>query len=206
MCFRLILLYHKSSISQGGYTLERSLVHYFDESVGPFRSITDLDDDEAQKILDSVRANKPNTLCASRDPEYLRKRRNCERIVREDFVKRGGLVARTSPYYLVLEPSPWLSTWFEHPAFVKIPVSAFDLRYVSFTYGDSMPTFSPRCADGKEYRGRTYDYDGIEKMIAKYGLPQEYNDDGRFGSERYIEAHVWEDSVIIRFLKENGYR
>ena len=39
-------------------------------------------------------------------------------------------------------------------------------------------------------------------MIEKYGLPQAWNDDGRYGPERYIEAHIWSDDVIGRYLTE----
>ena len=107
-----------------------------------------------------------------------------------------------SPHYIVLEFSPWLSTWYEQSEFIKIPVEEFDLRKVSFTYGDSMPTFSDRVNDGKEYRKKVYTYDEILTIIDKYGLPQEWNDDGRFGPERYIEAHVWTDEPITRYISE----
>lgn len=75
------------------------------------------------------------------------------------------------------------------------------LRTVSFTYGDSHPTFSPwpRDDDWKEYRRQLYTYDEIPEVIDKYGLPQDWNDDGKFGPERYIEAHIWGDEVIDRY-------
>lgn len=41
----------------------------------------------------------------------------------------------------------------------------------------------------------------ILEVINKYGLPQAWNDDGRFGPERYIEVHVWSDEVISRYKK-----
>lgn len=72
----------------------------------------------------------------------------------------------------------------------------FDIRTLSFTYGDSMPTFSDRCADGKEYRKKVYFYDEIIKLIDKYGLPQDWNDDGKFGPERYIEVQVRSNRTI----------
>lgn len=62
-----------------------------------------------------------------------------------------------------------------------------------------MPTFSPAITDGKEYRKQLYTYDEILKIIDKYGLPQDWNDDGRYGPERYIEAHVWSDETIDKY-------
>lgn len=73
--------------------------------------------------------------------------------------------------------------------FLKIPISEFDLSTVSFTYGDSHPTFSPRVNDGLEYRKRLYNYEGILEMTAKYGLPQE----NEYGNVKYIEAQIWSD-------------
>jgi hypothetical protein len=56
--------------------------------------------------------------------------------------------------------------------------------------------------DGKEYRRKLYTYDEILKIIEKYGLPQDWNDDGTFGPERYIEAHVWSDDPIEKYINE----
>ncbi|MNP67184.1 hypothetical protein D3C76_1629840 [compost metagenome] len=100
---------------------------------------------------------------------------------------------------MVVEQSPWLSTWFENSAFIKIPVEEFEIETISFTYGDSMPTFSPAINDGKEYRKKLYTYDEILNIILKYGMPQDWNDDGKYGPERYIEAHVWSDKTINKY-------
>jgi len=42
-------------------------------------------------------------------------------------------------------------------------------------------------------------YDDILKIIEKYGLPQDWNADGRCGPERYVEVHVWSDETINRY-------
>ena len=106
---------------------------------------------------------------------------------------------RRSPHYMVVEHSLWLSTWYENCAYIRIPIEEFDLRTVSFTYGDSHPVFSPRPnkMDGKEYRKKLYTYDEILMLIEKYGLPQHWNNEGIYGPERYIEAHIWSDETTI---------
>lgn len=58
------------------------------------------------------------------------------------------------------------------------------------------PTFSPRVNDNKEYRKKIYTYEEIIEIIKKYGLPQNWNRDGLYGPERYIEVQVWEDEPI----------
>ena len=122
-----------------------------------------------------------------------------ENILRNEFRKKGGLIFRQVPYYMGVEHSPWLSTWYEHSSYIKIPIEDFDLRTISFTYGDSHPTFSDRVNDGKEYRKKLYTYDEILEVIEKYGLPQDWNDDGKYEPERYIEAHIWSDDVIDKY-------
>ena len=177
------------------------LYHYFDKRTGPFRSLTALSEKEARNVMETVRRERPNSQCAKRDENYVERRRNCEAILRVEFAKKGGVMEIPSPHYMVVEHSPWLSTWYEQTDFLKIPIDAFDKRTLSFTYGDSMPTFSPKVNDGKEYRHRLYTYDEILGIIEKYGLPQDWNDDGKFGPERYIEVHVWSDACVSGFRK-----
>ncbi|MNE03192.1 hypothetical protein D3C80_956870 [compost metagenome] len=62
-----------------------------------------------------------------------------------------------------------------------------------------MPTFSPNINDGKEYRHKLYTYDEILIIIEKYGLSQNWNNDGKCGPERYIEAHIWSDKTINKY-------
>lgn len=121
-------------------------------------------------ILKDIASKKPNTQCAKRATGYMELRHHYEDILRCEFMKKGGNIQRQSPHYMVVEHSPWLASWFEHSTFIKINIDKFDKSTISFTYGDSHPTFSPKVNDGK------------------------------YGPERYIEAHVWGDSVIKRYM------
>ena len=174
------------------------LYHYYDRRTGPFRSLTSIPWEEAKRVLEKIRQERPDSFCAQRDGEYITRRLNCEARLRKEFLAIGGVTDIDSPHYMVLGESRWLSTWYEQSDCIKIPVEKFDISKISFTYGDSMPTFNFK--DGKEYREKVYDYEGILKVIEKYGLPQEWNDDGRYGPERYVEAHVWTDDVIKDYL------
>ncbi|MBR6664582.1 MAG: hypothetical protein IKL22_02565 [Lachnospiraceae bacterium] len=53
--------------------------------------------------------------------------------------------------------------------------------------------------DWKEYRRKLYTYKEILEIIKKYDLPQKWNDDGKFGPERYVEAHIWSDKTIGKY-------
>ena len=39
----------------------------------------------------------------------------------------------------------------------------------------------------------------ILQIIDKYGYPQEWNSEGKYGPERYIEAHIWSDEIIEKY-------
>lgn len=176
------------------------LYHYFDKTIGPFKNLSDLSVEEANRVLQEIAITKPKVQCARRNADYMQARIYYENILRNEFKKKGGLISRQVPHYMVVEHSPWLSTWYENSAYIKIPIEEFDTRTISFTYGDSHPTFSDRINDGKEYRKKLYTYDEILEVIEKYGLPQDWNDDGKYGPERYIEAHIWSDDVIGKYL------
>ena len=175
------------------------LYHYYDKRSGPFKSLTALPAEQRNLILEKIKSERPESMCAKRDLEYIEKRIRCEAILKKEFIAKGGIVEIDSPHYMVVEHSPWLSTWYEEGDFLKIPIEEFDVRKISFTYGDSMPTFSPLVNDGKEYRKQVYTYEEILQIINKYGLPQDWNDDGAHGPERYIEAHIWTDEPVLSY-------
>ena len=175
------------------------IYHYYDRTIGPFKNLSDVSPEEAQQILLEMRDSRPYSQPAQRDIQYMNRRRNYEKKAYEMFVEKGGKPTRTSPHYMVVEYCKWLKEWYQNSEFIKIPVEEFEIMTISFTYGDSMPTFSPTINDGKEYRKKLYTYDEIIGIIEKYGLPQDWNDDGKYGPERYIEAHVWSDETINKY-------
>lgn len=176
------------------------LYHYFDRRSGPFRSLTALPEDEAATLFRRMREERSASFGAQRSDDYLSKRRKCEEIVRNEFIKKGGRPQKMSPHYLTVEHCPWLSSWYEQSDFIRISMEDIDPSIISFTYGDSMPTFSPLVTDGKEYRRKVYTYEEILEVIKKYGLPQEWNANGEYGPERYIEAHLWSDEPVMKYL------
>lgn len=180
------------------------LYHFFEKSTGPFRNLSDLSVEDAWDVVNKIRVERPGSQCAQRHDKYVEYRRNCENILRNEFVKKGGKMDRNVPHYMVVEFSPWLSTWYEDCDYIRIPIEEFDLSTLSFTYGDSMPTFSPTVQDGKEYRHKLYTYEEILKVIEKYGLPQDWNDDGKYGPERYIEVHIWSDETVKKYVNNKG--
>lgn len=172
------------------------LYHYFDRKTGPLKNLSDLSIEEAENVLRKIKEEKPNSFGAKRQDDYMERRIYFEAILREEFLKKGGLIERKVPHYFVVGKCAFLESWYEDSDYIEIPIEQLDLRTVSFTYGDSHPTFSDKINDGKEYRKKLYTYKEILTIIDKYGYPQEWNSDGAHGPERYIEAHVWSDRGI----------
>ena len=177
------------------------LYHYFEREIGAFRNLSDLPVNVAEDILEKIKKDRPCSYAAQRDTNYMKRRSNYETLARNLFIKKGGKPTRKSPYYMVVEACNWLNSWYKDGCYVKIPIEEFDLNTISFTYGDMHPTFSPIVNDGKEYRKKIYTYEEILKVIEKYGMPQDWNKDGKLGPERYIEVQIWSDDTIAKYRR-----
>lgn len=175
------------------------LFHYYEKTSEPFANISELSVNEAKTVLEDIKNKKPLSQPASRHANYVEYRRNCEAILRRKFAEKGGVIERNIPHYMTLEHSPWLSTWYEDCGLIKIPIEEFDLDTLSFTYGDAMPNFSTTVNCDKEYHNQLYTYQEILEVIDKYGLPQNWNNDGKYGYERYIEVQIWSDKTIGKY-------
>ena len=131
------------------------LYHYFEKSKEPFLSLSALPLEEAVEIQHRL-ISENKTFAAQRYGGYLSRRKELEGIVHKLFVEKGGKPEKETPHYFVIGECPWLATWYEQSDYIKILISEFDVHNVSFTYGDTFPTFSPNIADGMEYRNTVY--------------------------------------------------
>ena len=177
------------------------LYHYFEKSKGPLLSLSALPMEKAVGIQSCI-VSENKTFAANRNEKYLPRRKELEGLVYKLFVEKGGKPEKETPHYFVIGECPWLATWYEEADFIKIPVSDFDLQTVSFTYGDTFPTFSPNVTDGMEYRSTVYTFEEILKIIGKYGMPQEKWDKSVFAQPCYVEAQVLSDEPALRYKRE----
>ncbi|MGM1048082.1 MAG: hypothetical protein ACQEXX_18335 [Bacillota bacterium] len=177
------------------------LYHYYEKSKGPFMNLSDLTLIQAQNVLDKLK-RESDVMAAHRNDEYLERRYELEQIARNIFISKGGKPERKVPHYMIVGECDWLNTWYSEGESIKIHISKLKIEALSFSYGDLFPTFSPRVNDGREYRKQIYTYEEILKLIQKYDLPQNWNKDGLYGPERYIEVQVWDDEPI-NYVKEN---
>ena len=132
------------------------------------------------------------------DANYIRRRIETEEKLHTLFRDKGGKPQKKHPYYLTLGNC---DSWFfgEKQCFgsLMFDLDEFNPDTVSFTYGDSIPTFMDKFDDGKEYRKQVYTLSEIKELIRNYGYPQEWNPLAVNGPENYIEVQIWSDHPII---------
>jgi hypothetical protein len=173
------------------------LSHYYEAADGPFRNLSDLPEEQAEAVLQTIR--RAGNRFASRRPEdYLTVRRELEERVRNIFLRKGGKPKRLRPHYFVLGECTWLRSWYVNGCELRIPLVSFNPEVVSFTYGDTFPAM--RFMDGKPYRGQVYTLAELPWLAANYGQPQGWNPEGKLGPERYIEAQVWDEGPLREYL------
>jgi hypothetical protein len=174
------------------------LCHYYEETDGPLRNLSDLPEAEAQMVLERIRI-EGNRFASQRKDDYVAVRHVLEDQVRRLFMEKGGRPVRLHPHYFVLGECAWLKSWYPHGCELRIPLRVFRAESISFTYGDTFPAM--RYKDGRPYRGKVYTLAELPGLVEQYGLPQVWNADGRGGPERYIEAQVWEDQPLQEFFR-----
>ncbi|SDW78269.1 hypothetical protein [Paenibacillus sp. CF384] len=170
-----------------------SLFHYYDKRLGPFRNLSSLPMEQAEEVQRQL-VREGKGFASRRSADYLTIRRELEAAAREIFIAKGGKPQQLYPHYMTLGACGWIEEWFEEGGLLQIPLDEFEVDSVSFTYGDLFPTM--RFNDDRAYRKQVYTRLEIENIIEQYGLPQQWNADGAFGPERYIEVQVWDEHVI----------
>lgn len=173
------------------------LSHYYERAHGPFLSLTRLPLDQAESILENIR-NAGGVFASKRAEDYLSIRMKLEIKIRETFIAKGGQAKIKRPHYMILGSCPWLLEWYQEGSELQIPLEKFPPEIISFTYGDAFPAM--RFQDGKPYRGQVYTLDELPEVTRTYGLPQDWNPNGAFGPDRYIEAQIWDDGPLDGFL------
>lgn len=182
------------------------LYHYYDRSTGPFRSLGDLEPQEA-RAQQARFSQRPEWFASRRSPDYVDVRFELEACLRARFVARGGKPERARPHYLTLGACDWLLEWYPDPAVVTLELCRVRDDQVSFTYGDLFPAFrweggSGTSGSGREIRppnptrGRFFFQSELPDLLVRYGLPQRVNPAGELGPLRYIEAQLWADGPI----------
>lgn len=179
------------------------LHRYYKPGLDPFRSTSELDDDE---IADFMTQHFPEHSWFHEDPENrIARRRRIESWLHSEFCAKGGAPRTEHPCYFTLNDSPFLKAnryYPEVPCEVKLPLSAFSATKVSFTYPDSF--FSDwlyRHPDHALYQptlnGKVFTLTAMLELLELGAIPENTGMDTPSGPfEFYIEAQVWDYDLL----------
>ena len=179
-------------------TIPDFLSHYYEFSIGPFINLSDLHPQQAEIQLTQIR-QRGETFASQRSPDYLTIRRELESRVRKLFIQKGGQPLRPRPHYMILGSCPWGLSWYADGCELCIELDEFSPDIISFTYGDSFPAM--RYQDNKPYRGKVFLLEELPELVLQFGLPQVWNANGDHGPDRYIEAQIWDDAPLKKYLR-----
>jgi hypothetical protein len=194
------------------------LIHFYKRGSRPFQSLSALPEREALSLMHSLYIEGSVFWERFQDPcEYLRFRRQVEGNLYKQFQDKGGRPKHDYPIYLMVGRPGWvveagdpitLQTTDE----IRVPLSILREDEVSFTYPDSM--VSALICQHKdasyyepEYHGKAFTLQEMERIISVRGLPGEgWETSMPKHYAHYIEAQVWNKSVLEDYLTSRAYR
>ncbi len=196
----------------GGIIMIEYLTHYYNAGTTPFKSLSALTETEAIQIMKNLYVD--NAVWGRfKDPaRYLRERKETELWLRKEFISKGGCPQEEYPIYMIMGVCALIEKYKGDEKLVKIqiPISEFKEEDVSFTYIDSMFSFSLGREKSSEYyqpeyHGKVFILSEILSIIKEKGSPLE----GWWGNLPddffpYIEAQVWNHKLLREYLQRNN--
>lgn len=140
------------------------------------------------------------------DPkERIHRRRKIERWLHQEFCLLGGKPQTRHPCYFTLEESPFLKQFgcYEGtPKQVKLPLSMFSSKNISFTYPDSFfSDWLSRNRDhalyNSELSGKVFSLEQMVRLQENNVIPKDvYMETPDYPFHFYIEAQVWDYRLL----------
>ena len=187
------------------------LSHYHRKGSLPFQSMSYLPDEEAERVGMELLARNPKAFRRfAKFSSYWPRRRRTDRWVRSEFEKKGGSPEEPYPQYLVLGTSSYIAALGEDDGYreIRIPLSEFSGREVSFTYSDCMvslwlfeeqqdkPYFNPKL------HGKVFTLPEILELVDFHGIPDgQWETDPSRAFDFFIEAQVWSFRPLRKYMQ-----
>ncbi len=194
------------------------LSHYYHKDKQPFESMSYLSDAEAESVGLALFEENPkvfNRFRKSNFPAHWTRRRKTDQWVRSEFEKKGGIPVEPYPQYLVLGTSSYISALGDGAGYVdlRIPLSEFDPKEVSFTYTDCMVSrWLHEEKQHEEYynpdiHGRVFTLPEILDVVKTHGIPNgEWETDPKKTYDFFVEAQVWSFRPLSKYIEEHNQR
>ncbi len=190
------------------------LSHYYRKGKNPFESMSYLSNDEAERV--GLKLLKENPVAFRRFRKfstYWPRRRTTDQWVRSEFEKKGGRPVDPFPQYFVLGTSSYISALGDDDGYteLRIPLSEFDPKKVSFTYSDCMVSrwlqqeqqhkkyFNP------EIHGKVFTLPEILEVVKIHGIPNgEWETEPAKAFDFFVEAQVWSHRPLEKYIAKHN--
>jgi len=189
------------------------LTYYHKIDTPPFASLSALKDNEAINIMNGLYdANTDDAVWGRfKDPaRYLRDRRETECWLKNEFILKGGCPKDGFPIYMIFGSCDLIDKKMasEKLAKIQIPLMNFREEDISFTFFDSMFSFSlgrDKSSEyyQEEYHGKVFMLSEMIQFIKDKELPV----DGWWGKIPddffpFIEAQIWNHKMLWDIYNE----
>lgn len=147
---------------------------------------------------------------------HLQSRRETERWLLDKFMEKGGRPEASYPYYSVVGTSSSLeqhSLNYNHGIEkISIPISMFNEDDITFTYPDSMVSYSiwrdkPADHYQADYHGHVFTLSELETRLIHHSA-ELFGEKWTFSGEvmPYFEAQIWNHKKIYELVSELARR
>jgi hypothetical protein len=154
----------------------------------PFQSITSLSGVDSAKIIENLSETETWGISRFRDQNYLPRRLEVEKILREKFLSKGGKPILSNPIYFFLGRN---ANFERHKCNTGHRIALRDLPpdSISFTYGDSLLA---HCEEYRSQSGEKYQNILCREIFLLNELQTLFSDrDFPEQAPLSIEAQLW---------------
>ncbi|MDL2403709.1 hypothetical protein [Rhizobium mayense] len=188
-------------MSETSKLIPDEVTHNYNPESPFLANICDLEHEEAEKVLQSIRNTGRRTIKTN----YLNRRLEVEDWLIRERHRLLGHTPRMRPVYF------FLGNFADgkdrsRPNSLVMPLNAFPEGTITFTIPDSMASL-PIAKHHKyelerqPYHGQVFSLEEIRDVVAKFGMPNEsWAADPRKRFDRFVEVQVWDDRPIIEYL------
>lgn len=162
------------------------IVHYSRSE--PFRSMSSVPSNQWAVAIKDLSETNAWGMSRFSDPDYLPRRLEVEKHIRNEFIKKGGKPELDHPLYFFLGRHNGFE---KHPRNIGYVIQLKDIRSdaISFTYGDSLLAYNEdyRSQSGEKYKNslcsQIFKKEDLESLFSHVDFPK---------TERLsIEVQLW---------------
>lgn len=181
------------------------LTHYYKKGSLPFRSLLALPENKAMKVMEELSDDTPLFSRFKEPIQYLENRKETEKWFRDKFIEKGGQPLNEYPIYAVVGSSKWIEHYSSAIDIekIQIPISIFSECDISFTYPDSMVSYTyfkekPCNYYLPELHGKIFTISEVNHLFKIQGLPVESRETNLPEEVApYFEAQIWNHKVLL---------